>query len=179
MSLDGYIARPDGDVSWLPTSGSPEDGDFGYGEFMSGIDTVVYGRKTFEKVMTMDFWPFKEERVVVLSTGQPDIPGERRDQVSVMNLEPAPLLERLAGEGSTGVYVDGGVTVQRFLRAGVLDRIIVTIIPVLIGSGIPLFGDLPEDVALTLERSRTFSNGMIQCHYRVETKSTLGSRTGE
>lgn len=167
MSLDGYIARPDGDVSWLPTSGAPEDGDYGYGDFMSDIDTVVYGRKTFEKILTMGFWPYENERIVVLSSGSPDIPEDRRMQVEVMNLQPGALLERLGREGSKGAYVDGGVTIQRFLRAGALDRLIVTIIPVLIGSGIPLFGDLSQDVPLDLESSRVFSNGMIQCHYRV------------
>jgi len=84
-----------------------------------------------------------------------------------MNLEPGPLIERLGREGSTGIYVDGGVTIQRFLRAGALDRLIVTIIPVLIGSRIPLFGDLAEDVWLELESTRTFSNGMVQSRYRV------------
>ncbi|NNF04322.1 MAG: dihydrofolate reductase, partial [Rhodothermales bacterium] len=124
MSLDGFIARSDGDVSWLPTSGAPEDGDFGYGSFMSGIDTIVYGRKTFEKVMTMDFWPFREERVIVLSTGTPHIPEQRKDQVETLNLEPGDLLDRLGREGAQGVYVDGGITIQRFLRAGALDMII-------------------------------------------------------
>lgn len=169
MSLDGYIARSDGDVGWLPTSGAPEDGDFGYGEFMSGIDTIVYGRKTFEKVLSMGFWPYEDERVIVLSSGSPDIPRDKRDQVEVMSLEPGALLEQLERDGSKGVYVDGGVTIQRFLRAGVLDRLIVTIIPVLIGSGIPLFGDLEDDVQLTHQSTRTFTNGLIQCHYRVET----------
>lgn len=164
-SIDGYIAREDGDLDWL--HGEGDGGDHGYADFMASIDTLVMGRKTFEKVLTFDAWPYGSKRVVVLSSGAPAVPDDLESKVEVLSLEPEPLLRYLGSTGTESVYVDGGVTVQRFLRAGLIQELILTRVPVLIGSGIPLFGDLAEDVRLEHVETQAFSNGLVQSRYRV------------
>lgn len=164
-SLDGYIARPDGSIDWLHVPGG--EGDYGYADFMAGVDALILGRKTYEQVLTFGKWPYGNTRVIVLSSGSLDMPAEGSARVEVLNLEPEPLLRRLGAEGVRRAYVDGGETIQRFLRAGLIDELIVSRIPILIGEGRPLFGPLPHDVELEHVETRSFDNGLVQSRYRV------------
>ena len=164
-SLDGFIAREDGALDWLPQP-SAED-DYGYTDFMASVDALVMGRKTFETVLTFGVWPYGKRRVVVLSSGAPAVPEARRSSVEVLALEPADLLRRLGDDGVRRVYVDGGQTIQRFLRVGLIGELVLTRVPVLIGSGIPLFGELAEDVALEHVATQAFPNGLVQSRYRI------------
>jgi dihydrofolate reductase len=164
-SLDGYIAREDGSLDWLLSRAG--DGDYGYAEFIATIDVIVMGRKSFEAVLDSDPWLYEGTRVVVLSTGSPEVPEALRSSVEVLSLEPGPLLRHLAASGVRRVYVDGGQTIQGFLRAGLIQEITITRVPVLIGSGIPLFGDLPKDVPLDHVGTETFPNGMVQSRYHA------------
>ncbi|MEM1041971.1 MAG: dihydrofolate reductase family protein [Bacteroidota bacterium] len=175
VSVDGYIAREDGSLDWLHGHGESDEGDHGYADFMASIDTLVMGRKTFEKVLTFGAWPYSGKRVVVLSSGSPLVPEELESEIEVLALEPEALLRHLGSTGTESVYVDGGVTVQRFLRAGLVQELIVTRAPVLIGSGTPLFGSLPEDVRLEHVETRAFSNGLVQSRYRVLGAAELSS----
>ena len=163
-SVDGFIARADGALDFLPDDPEPH----GYDEFIAGVDTVVMGRKTFEIVLSFGTWPFTK-RVVVLSSRPLDlsVASGRGGIVEQMDGEPAEILQRLAASGAQSLYVDGGVTIQRFLRAGLIDRLIVTRVPVLIGDGIPLFGSLPQDVRLRHVATRTFLSGLVQSEYEV------------
>ncbi|MFD3802023.1 dihydrofolate reductase family protein [Streptomyces sp. NPDC058611] len=162
VSLDGFIAREDGDIDWLTTRGE-EAGDTGYDAFMAGIDTLAMGRKTYEKVLTFGFWPFEGKRVLVLSTTLTD--GDPR--VTVHRSLDA-LLDALTAAGARSVYVDGGRLVRTFLREGLLDELMITTAPVLIGSGIPLFGELGgRDVALTLRSTRALGAGFTQATYAL------------
>lgn len=163
-SVDGYIARLDDSLDWLPDA--PEGEDFGYAAFMETVDALVMGRKTFEVVCGFgDDWPYAGKRVVVLSHGAPTVPAGV--EVEVLSLSPADVLAHLGADGCRRVYVDGGKTLQAFLRAGLVREVIVTRIPVLLGEGIPLFGSLPADVPLTHVETRALPGGLVQSRYRI------------
>ncbi|WP_243288702.1 dihydrofolate reductase family protein [Geothrix terrae] len=163
-SVDGFIARLNHDLDWLPEGGGEAHG---YEEFLAGIDALVIGRKTFKKVLTFDPWPYGSKRVVVLS-GQPlRLPSAIGSAVEQMAGSPAEIVARLAERGATNLYVDGGITIQRFLRAGLVDRLIITRVPVLIGEGIPLFSTLPHDIHLRHVATRSFPSGLVQSEYQV------------
>src|SRR4028118_842279 len=148
-SLDGFIARADGDLDWLSSGeGASTEQDYGYQEFMDSVDTIVIGRNTFEPVLTFDTWPYSGKKVVVLSRRPSAVPPHLTDSVEWLSLPPQRLVERLAAQGAAHLYVDGGKTIQGFLSAGLIDELTITRIPVLLGTGVPLFGPLDHDVAL-------------------------------
>lgn len=161
-SVDGFIARANGDLDWLPSGGNPS-----YDAFIAAVDAVVMGRKTFEKVLTFGTWPYGEKPVFVLSTRVlelPAFPGAVLEQVSGA---PPEIVSRLAARGVRHLYVDGGITIQRFLQAGLIQHLIVTRVPVLIGDGIPLFGALKRDIALSHVATITYPGGLVQTEYVV------------
>jgi dihydrofolate reductase len=162
-SVDGFIARPDGGLDWLPASPEPH----GYDEFMASVDTIVIGRNTFETVLTFGEWPYGQKRVVVLSSRPLDLALVRGGVYEHMGGPPEEVAAQLEATGARHLYVDGGITVQRFLRAGLIQRLVVTRVPVLIGEGIPLFGSLPRDVRLRHLATRTFPSGLVQTEYEV------------
>ncbi|MFD9376611.1 dihydrofolate reductase family protein [Streptomyces sp. NPDC059999] len=162
VSLDGFIARPDGDIEWL-TSRGEEAGDSGFEAFMAGIDTLAMGRNTYEKVLTFGFWPYEGKRVAVLSTTL-----TADDPRITVHRTLDDLLAALTAHGARNVYVDGGLVVQTFLREGLLDELTLTTAPVLLGAGIPLFGPLHADVDLTLDSVRALGGGFTQATYRVD-----------
>jgi dihydrofolate reductase len=176
-SLDGFIARDDGGLDWLPgadpeaVGGGVEDGseaeDYGYREFMDSVDVLVMGRKTYEKVLSFGIWPYEGKRVIVLSNGTVEIPNGLASTVECKSCSPSDLVRDLEEAGVKHVYVDGGITIQRFLNEGLIQQIIITRIPVLIGSGIPLFGPLDGDISLEHIETRQFPNGFVQSRYEV------------
>jgi dihydrofolate reductase len=163
-SLDGFIARANGDLDWLPAGGGEEHG---YDAFMATVDALVVGRKTYETVLSFDTWPYGEKPVYVLSTRAlaPAPPGA---VVERMSGAPAELVAQLAARGIGHVYVDGGVTIQGFLQAGLIQRLIITRIPVLLGAGIPLFGALARDITLRHIGTRQYASGLVQSEYVVD-----------
>jgi dihydrofolate reductase len=163
-SLDGFIARPNGDLDWLPEGGGEPHG---YQEFFDSIDSLVIGRKTFETVLSFNAWPYGDKRVVVLSSRPLDLSAAGFSTVEQMAGPPAEIVSRLAAKGARHLYIDGGVTVQRFLEAGLIQRLIITRVPVLIGEGIPLFGSLPRDVRLHHVATRQYPSGLVQSEYTV------------
>lgn len=164
-SLDGFIARANGDLDFLPPGGGEPHG---YDEFIATVDALVIGRKTFETVLGMDPWPYGKKRVFVLST-QTIAPAPAGALVEHMSGEPAEIMSRLEGRGIGHIYVDGGITIQRFLRAGLIQRLIITRVPVLIGDGLPLFGALPGDIQLRHVATRHYASGLVQSEYDVDT----------
>jgi dihydrofolate reductase len=167
-SLDGFIAREDGDIEWLTgEAGADSVEDHGYYAFYDTVDALVMGRATFAKVLTFDQWPFEGKPVVVLSSRGVEIPPELAGKVEVMSGTPAEVVARLEARGVRHAYVDGGVTIQRFLAAGLIQRMVITRGPVLIGQGIPLFGALPADVRLHHVETRAFPSGFVQSTYEV------------
>jgi dihydrofolate reductase len=162
-SVDGFIARPNGDLDWLPEDAEPH----GYNEFIAGVDAIVIGRKTFETVLAFPAWPYGDKRVVVLSSRPVDLSAAVGGIAEQMSGSPAEIVARLAASGAHHLYVDGGVTIQGFLRAGLIQRLIVTRVPVLLGAGIPLFGSLPRDVRLRHVATRYYPSGLVQSEYLV------------
>ncbi len=162
-SLDGFMARADGALDCLPPGGGEPHG---YDEFMATVDALVIGRNTFDAVLAFDPWPYGRKPVFVLSTRAlpPAPPGA---VVERMSGTPAEIVSLLDARGIRHIYVDGGITIQRFLRAGLIQRLVVTRVPVLIGTGIPLFGPLPRDIALTHVRTQQYASGLVQSEYAV------------
>ena len=163
-SLDGFIARQDGAIDWLP--GMEPGEDYGYGAFMKTVDTLVMGRNTYEKALSFGGWPYAGHRVVVL-THRPLPPAPKGADVEAMAGTPQEVAAALAAQGARQVYLDGGRTIQAFLAAGLVDRLIITRVPVLIGSGLPLFGILPADIPLHHVRTESFASGLVQSEYGV------------
>ena len=168
-SVDGFIARPDGGLDFLEAGDGSETGEstgHGYEEFIADIDAIVMGRNTFDTVLGFKSWPYGKRRVIVLSRRALDLSGVQ-GTVEQMSGEPAEIVRQLAARGFRHLYVDGGLTIQGFLRAGQVDRLIVSRVPVLIGQGIPLFGELPADLRLRHVATRTYPGGMVQTEYHV------------
>jgi dihydrofolate reductase len=163
-SLDGFIARPNGAFDFLPEGGGEPHG---YNEFMASVDTIVIGRKTFETVLPMKPWPYGKKRVVVLSSKPLDFSSITGGNVEQMSGPPAEIVSKLAASGAKHLYVDGGITIQRFLRAGLIQRLIITRVPVLIGTGIPLFGSLEKDIHLRHIATRQYPSGLVSSEYEV------------
>ena len=163
-SLDGFIATSDGGVEWLDEIPNPEDSDFGYVNFMSGIDALVMGRNTFEKVLTFGDWPY-DKPVFVLSNSLSSIPAELEGGAEIVTDAPKPLIERLAQRGFRNLYVDGGKVIQSFLEHDLVDQMIITRVPVLLGGGVPLFGDFTKRLQFKHVKTETFNNTMVQSTY--------------
>ncbi len=165
-SLDGFIARPDGSIDWLIAGENPSNTeDYGYQAFADTIDGMVMGRNTYELAITFPEWQYKGKRVFVLTTGSPRIPDHLADSVEIAHESPVALVKRLEREGFKRLYVDGGKTIQSFLRAGLIDDMTITQLPVLIGEGIPLFGPLAHDLRFKHIETITYPNGYVQSKY--------------
>ena len=163
-SVDGFIARPNGALDFLPAGGGEPHG---YDEFMASVDALVIGRNTFEIVLAFPKWPYGEKRVVVLCSRSLDLSAVRGGRVEQMAGSPVEIVAKLAASGAQHLYVDGGITVQRFLRAGLVQRLIITRVPVLIGEGIPLFGSLPHDIRLRHVATQHYPSGLVKSEYHV------------
>lgn len=169
-SLDGFISRVDGSLDWLETANAmvPLGEDCGYAAFMQTIDTLVMGRNTFEQVLTFDPWPYPDHKVIVLTSRPLTLPLALASKVSVMADSPRHLVDQLAARGAQHLYIDGGQTIQSFLSAGLINQITITVIPILLGAGRPLFGPLGHDQKLRLISSHAYEFGFVQSTYRVE-----------
>jgi dihydrofolate reductase len=163
-SLDGFIARPDGSLDWLPANGGEPHG---YTEFMATVDALVIGRKTYETVLAFGAWPYGTRPVFVLST-RPLAPAPPHAVMEHMAGDPVEIVAQLDARGIQHAYVDGGNTIQRFLRAGLIQRLIITRIPVLLGDGISLFGALERDIVLRHVATRSYARGLVQSEYGVD-----------
>jgi len=166
ISLDGFIARLNGAYDFLPADGGESNG---YDEFIGTVDVLIIGRKTFETVLAFPQWPYGNRQVVVLSSRPLHFSQVHGGRVEQMSGDPAEIFSKLSARGFKHVYVDGGITVQRFLGAGLIQRIIINRYPVLIGDGIPLFGSLPHDVRLRHIATQTCKNGLVKSEYHVVT----------
>lgn len=169
-SLDGFISREDGSIDWLMKANSlaqPGE-DCGYKSFISSVDGLVMGRNSYEKVLTFDEWPYGNLPIVVMSSRNLKIPAELQNLVSVSSESPIDLVQRLSKEGAKHLYIDGGATIQGFLANNLIDEITITLIPVLLGSGKPLFGPLGQDIELRHIETQTFEGGFVQIKYRID-----------
>lgn len=167
-SLDGFIARPNGALDWLPEPKSNED--YGYKRFMTDVDVIVMGRKSFQTVLGFGLWPY-EKPVMVMSHSPSAItvPDDIAATVEVTSDDPATLARLLQKRGLHRAYVDGGKTISSFLANGLIAQITLTRVPVLLGQGIPLFsGENSQDIVLTHTKTNAYADGMVQSTYLVQ-----------
>jgi dihydrofolate reductase len=164
-SVDGFIARPNDALDFLDAGGG--EGSHGFEEFMATVDALVMGRRSYEVVLPFNTWPYGNTPVFVL-TSKAEIPAPPAGAVvERMAGTPEQIVATLEQRGFRHIYVDGGQTIQAFLRAGLITRLVISHVPVLIGSGISLFGPLQSDVKLTHVGTREFQGGMVQSEYLV------------
>jgi dihydrofolate reductase len=168
-STDGFIAKPDGDIDWLH---QPEYGDaleigLVYSEFISTVDAIVMGRHSFEKIMSFDKWYYNDIEVIVLTTQNLKLPENFTGNVRFLSGTPREIVTMLANEGKKHLYIDGGITIQRFLEAKLINELTITVIPILLGSGIPLFGSIGIEQPLELIELVTSDSGTVQKRYRI------------
>jgi dihydrofolate reductase len=170
VSVDGFLARPDDALDFLDTG---EQEPHGFEEFFDGVDVVVIGRRTFEVVQKLGHLAlYGKKQVVVLSSRPLDFSLVKSGTLERTSGEPTEIVRQLKGRGFQHAYVDGGTTIQRFLAAGCIDRMVITRVPVLIGAGIPLFGRVPRDVALRHVATRSYAGGLVQSEYEVGAKGS-------
>ncbi len=163
-SVDGFIARPDGALDFLPPDGGEPHG---YNEFIASVDALVIGRKTYETVLAFPEWPYGKKLVVVLSSQTLDFSKVQSRNVERMQGSPQEIVSKLQARGIRHIYVDGGITVQGFLREGLIQRLTITRVPVLIGQGVPLFGLVPKDIRLEHIQTQSYASGLVKTEYRV------------
>jgi dihydrofolate reductase len=163
-SIDGYIATSDGGIDWLHDQPNPNNSDYGYAEFISNIDALVMGRNTFEKVRTFGDWPY-EKMVFVLSSTLTDVPTDLIGKIEFIAGTPNDVMTSIHSKGFNNLYIDGGKVIQSFLAADLIDELTVTRIPVLLGSGIPLFGELAEPMKFTHKKTEIYDNALVSSHY--------------
>lgn len=168
-SLDGYIARENGDLDWLPGSeGDDQSEDFGFTEFFASVDCLVMGRHSLEAVLRFPEWPYEGKRVIVLSRTMKRAPAPVQGKIALYSGSLTGLVDRLVTEGCTRIYVDGGATIRSFLSEGLLTDITICIVPILLGKGIPLFAEVGKDIPLRHRETRSYDNGLVQSVYEVE-----------
>jgi dihydrofolate reductase len=166
-SLDGFIARTNGDIDWL-IGFADADAVGAYNEFMAGIDVIVIGRGTFEKVLEFTSWPY-DKPVFVLSRTLKSVRDALKDKAAVLSLEPEALLAYLSDNGFHSAYVDGGKVIQSFLDANLIETLTIATVPVLIGSGLPPFGPRGSDLSFDHVRTTAYPNGLVRSYYRRKT----------
>lgn len=169
-SLDGFIADSNGKLDFLDTFPELNQIDSGYADFMSGIDAIVMGRTTFETVCGFDMdWPYQKP-VFVLSNTLTEIPENARGKAELIRGNLPDILDSIHKKGYFQLYIDGGKTIQNFLQADLIDEITVTVIPILLGEGIPLFGPLPDRLVFECKRTTLFLDKIVQNHFERKKK---------
>ena len=167
-SLDGFIARPNGDINWLmEADNSGEKEDYGYKEFSDSVDCMVMGRNSMKKVMSFPEWSYEGKRVVVLSNTLKEAPSQLKDKVELYSGSLIMLVTKLKRDGCEHIYVDGGKTIQSFINEDLITDITITRIPILLGEGLPLFGKTKHDIKLKHIESKSYPSGFVKSTYQV------------
>ncbi len=162
-SLDGFIARKNGDIDWLVQYANEEAVE-AYHEFMKNIDVILIGRGTYEKVLSFPSWPYNK-KVFVMSATLKELPETTKDKVTLVCKSPIQILDHLSHQGYSSVYVDGGKLIQSFLREDLIDELIISKVPVIIGSGLPLFGELKMDLQFSHIKTIVQKNQLVRSYY--------------
>lgn len=165
-STDGFIATKDGGIEWLMEVPNPDNSDFGFNDFMESIDALVMGRKTYEKVLSFECdWPYKK-KVFVLSNTLKNCDPSLEEKVEIVNGPIKKVVKTLNASGYNRLYIDGGVTIQNFLKEDLIDEMIITIVPVTLGEGIPLFRNNHHEVKFKLQLCENYSNGIVKNYFK-------------
>ena len=175
-SADGYIATDDGGVEWLESAGNPdvdmgEQADMGFGSYIADVDCMVMGRKCMEKIssfnLTPEQWPYGDRRIIVLSNTVAEPPANLTDKVEMYSGDIPTLISQLEKSGFKHAYIDGGATITAFINLQLINELIVTRAPVLLGGGLPLFGKTYKQIKLGNAQAKAFPNDFIQVKYTV------------
>lgn len=171
LSLDGFIAGPGGDLDWLMKQ--PVEGeDHGYDDFMDSVDGLIMGRGTYEKVLTFGAWSYSKPVVVLSRSLAPqDLREDLVGKVRIVGDSPRQVMDALSKEGWRRAYIDGGQVIQAFLRDNLIADLVLTRIPILLGSGLPLFGRLDKEVNLKHTKTTSYPSGLVQSTYEVAQSS--------
>lgn len=163
-SLDGFIATAAGGIDWLVDFPNPDKNDYGFVEFTQKIDALVMGRNTYEKVLTLKEWPYPIP-AFLLSHSNPVVPEALKGKVTIIKGEPKKVVEELNSRGYENLYIDGGKVIQSFLREDLIDELTITMVPILLGDGIPLFGKLPQPLYFRLVKTESYPSSLVKCHF--------------
>jgi dihydrofolate reductase len=163
-SVDGFIAREDGDINWLSEYENPDNSDFGYSDFMEKIDYLLMGRKTYEKVLTFGDWVYSKP-VIVFTNKLKEVPENLIGKVTFSIKEPEEVLSELDLKNEKNFYIDGGLLIQYFLNKDLIDELIITRIPILLGKGIPLFSNINQELKLKHINTSIYNNTFVKSHY--------------
>lgn len=167
-SLDGFIADKDGGLDWLNSISNPEGIDFGYTDFIDRIDALIIGRVTYETVLEFGIeWPYSKS-VFVLSTTLKTVPSELKGKVEIVTGNLKNVVDILNNRGFKNLYIDGGSTIQNFLKENLIHELIITTIPILLGGGVSLFEELDDSISLELIKSEVFLSSIVQNHYKIK-----------
>ena len=164
-SIDGFIAKKNGDINWLMDIPNPEGSDFGFNEFMNSVDAIVMGRLTYEQVLKFSEWPYIKPVFFLISTNI-SVPEFLNDKVNIIKGNPKSIIEKLNSMQYSNLYIDGGKTVQEFLKEDLIDELIITRISILLGDGIPLFSKLINDQKYEHLATEIFNNTLVKSHYK-------------
>ena len=164
-SLDGFIADRDGGVDWLERFTDAADGDYGYADFYERIGALVIGRTTYEQVRGFGDWPYPGKPTVVFTHDSPEVD---QPDVSFTADDPTAVVASLREQTDGDLWlVGGGGLIASFRERGLINEVILTIIPVLLGEGVPLFPGAQPEAAMRLIDVRRFESGIVQLHYEV------------
>ena len=163
-SLDGFIATSDGRLDWLEKIPNPSQSDYGYGEFIKSIDAIVMGRKTFEKVLTFGQWVY-DKPVFILSNSLTNLPEPIREFAEIIRGDIKEIITQLNQKGYKNLYIDGGRVIQSFLQEDLIDEIIITLVPILLGKGVPLFGKLEQHLQFRHKTTEIYDHTLVKSHY--------------
>ncbi len=164
-SIDGFIADKDGGLDWLMETPNPEKSDFGFSDFLKKVDGIIMGRNTFEKVLSFEEWPYSK-KVFVLSSTLIEIPENLVGKVHIIKGELTQILSDLNKKGFMNLYIDGGKTIQSFLKKDLIDEIIITRVPILLGSGIPLFAHLDSPIKFQKIKTEVLNDTLVKSYYK-------------
>lgn len=163
-SLDGFIAASDGGIEWLNEIPNPEQSDYGWSDFISGIDAILMGRNTFEKVLTFGFWPY-EKPFFVITNSLKKLPKDIVGKAEIVKGSINEVIDQLNQRGYINIYVDGGKVIQNFLAEDMIDEMIITKVPILLGKGIPLFGEQEQSRMFRHTKTEIYNNSLVKSHY--------------
>lgn len=161
-SIDGYIARRDGSLDWLDRVGGFDE-DYGFQKLLDSIDAAILGRNTYEVAATVPDWPYKGKRIIVLSNSLKTV----REEAELFRGDLTRLVSQLHADGIKHIWIDGGVTISQFLNAQIVDEMTLSIIPIVLGSGISLFNGLDREISYRLLSSHSYPSGLMQVHYEI------------
>ena len=164
-SLDGHIAKKDGNIEWLMEVPNPENSDYGFSEFMVRIDGIIMGRNTFDTVVGFDQWPYSKP-VFVLTNTMKSVPGGYEDKAHIVSGKLKNIVASLESKGIKNLYVDGGKTIQSFLQEDLIDEMIITRIPTILGSGIPLFIDMDQELKFKVVKTEVLNQDLVKSTYK-------------